>query len=174
MPVGKGLVVSEIFEKIEKPVYGEQSRKAAKMDAFNNPPLYKKLIDNFNNKTLPNEDGLENLLKSKEYQVHSSTAARAARVFYENGRSIGIIDSSNRLTFLKPNTNGQDKKLDSGNSGSEVGDDNEGSLVKILVPFGKSGDSERGYVLIPKNYTNKHLNKMIKFLDALKDEDFEA
>ena len=120
------------------------------------------------------EDGLTNLLKSKEYQVHSNTAAKAARVFYENSRSMNIIDSSNRLTFIMPKIDGKsDEKSDSsGNGGQHVTED-EKDLVKIVIPFGKSGDGKKAYVLLPKDYTNKDLKKIGKFLTALEDDDEE-
>jgi len=140
---------------------------------MSNPALYRRLIEAFNNKTLPNEEGLSNLLKSKEYQVHSNTASKAARVFYENGRSVGVIDGSNRLTFIMPKESNskQEEKPDSSKNSDDDTDNNEEGLVKITIPFGKSGDSKKAYVLLPKDYTDKDLKKIGKFLTALQDDD---
>ncbi len=179
VPVGKGLQVSRLYERIETPIYGDTDRKAAKVEAFNNSPLYKKLIENFNNRILPNEEGLSNALKTKDYGVNSVTCGKAAKVFYENGRAIGIIDGNNRLGFIQPkpsngvpaiNNTPPTEQNNNGESSNKDQNDDE-SLVRIVVPFGKSGDSKKAFVLLPKDYTNKDLNKIGKFLEALKDEE---
>jgi hypothetical protein len=179
-PVGKGLVVSQLYEKIEAPVYGEADRKSAKMEAFNNSPLYRKLIENFNNRILPNEEGLANALKTKEYGVNPVTCGKATKVFYENGRAIGVIDSNNRLGFILPKSNsgnGQqttpihgDQNKDSNKPPKENDEDLNGH-VKIIVPFGKAGAGQSAYVFLPKEYSNKDLKKIGKFLTALEDDE---
>lgn len=99
----KGIVVKELYQKIAAPIYGEEGKRAAMIEAFANPPLYKKLIQEYNNKILPNETGLANLLATKEYGIHSNSTARAAKIFFENGKSLDIIDNNNRLRYIVPN-----------------------------------------------------------------------
>jgi hypothetical protein len=99
----KGVITTELFQNTETS-NSEDERKAALIVAFGNPPLYKKLIENFNNKVLPNEIGLAELLRSKDYGIHTNTSSRAARVFFENGKALDLIDSNNRLRYLQMKT----------------------------------------------------------------------
>jgi len=114
----KGVIVTDLFQQIEAPVYGEPGKKASMTEALNNPPIYRKLIDTYNGKILPNEDGLANLLKTKEYSVNSNSAARAAKIFFENGKLTDIIDGSNRLRYILPSTNGVSSNNGDGNANS--------------------------------------------------------
>lgn len=98
----KGVSVNELFQKIETPAYGDQGKKAAIIEALYNPPLYKKLIDGYNGKIIPNETGLGNLFATKEYGVNSNTSAKAAKVFFENAKQVEIVDSSYRLRYIMP------------------------------------------------------------------------
>lgn len=102
----KGVIVTDLFEKIDAPVFGEEGKKNAMLEAFINVPIYKRLVDSYNNKVLPDEEGLANLLKTKEYGVNSNSSARASKVFYANGKLLDIIDANNRLRYIAPLGNG--------------------------------------------------------------------
>lgn len=179
VPIGKGLSVGQLYERIEAPVYGDTDRKAAKIEAFNNSPIYKKLIEAFNNRILPNEEGLANALKSKDYGVNPITCDKAAKVFFENGRSLGIIDSNNRLGFILPKVTAVNPLSNTSIDDRDTSDQNKpldpqedlNDHVKIIVPFGKSGAGKSAFLYLPKEYTNKDLKKIGKFLTALEDEE---
>ena len=103
----RGVIITDLFQQIEAPIFGDMGRRNTMIEALSNPPIYRKLIDSFNGKMLPDEEGLANLLKSKEYGVNSNSATRAAKIFYENGRSLDIIDSNKRLRYITSNVNNQ-------------------------------------------------------------------
>lgn len=59
---------------------------------------------------MPDETGLYNLLTSKDYGVNKNSALRAVKVFIENGKTLEIIDSNNRLQYLPPTENREEIK----------------------------------------------------------------
>lgn len=100
---GSGYKVTSLLQKIDAPVYPEDSIKA-KIEALGHPPLYKQLIEKFNGKILPPEEGLKNhIATTKEYGIIENSAERAAKIFLENFRNLGLIDENNRLRYLIPN-----------------------------------------------------------------------
>lgn len=185
--VGKGFVVSSLYDKMEAPVYGEQESKAAKIEAFGNVPLYKKIIDAKNNSILPNEAGLINLFKSKEFGINHGTAAKAVKTFFENAFALGLVDTAtNRFTYILPKINngsGAERKPEKNNNNNtdyvppsiNNTEDKYAGLEEVSVPFGKAGDMRKGYFLLPSDYSNKDLKRMSKLLKALEfDEDEES
>ena len=66
-----------------------------------NPSLYQKLINEFNGKILPPEEGMVNHLKNV-YKFIPTSAVKAAKMFFENIRYVGIIDANKRLRYITP------------------------------------------------------------------------
>ena len=96
---GQGYKVTSLINKIDNPVMPEDVVNT-KIEALGKPYHYKKIIHVYNGKILPPEDGLANLLKTKEYGVIANSAPITARVFFENFKSVGLIDEGNRLKYL--------------------------------------------------------------------------
>lgn len=60
-----------------------------KMKCFQLPPLYAKLIDRFNGRSLPNVTQLGNIL-FQDYKIVKTVIAKAAKCFLENAELMGI------------------------------------------------------------------------------------
>jgi hypothetical protein len=137
---GSGYKPTELFVKINKPTY-EDDKNAAIYEALQNPPLYKKLLQEFNGKVLPDEKGFANFLINK-FGFKSYAIPKIVKAFYENFREYGAIDSSNKLRFLKPSSKGGsiDVKLpDAEDSKDETPDEQKGGkdnqLYKQPIPL---------------------------------------
>ena len=98
---GKGYRISPLYNKIELPTSIEE-KNGALLTAMNNPHVYKRIIEDYNGKVLPaNEEMFSNLLVTS-YGMIKTSSERASKIFNENAKSLGIIDSNNRLRFIMP------------------------------------------------------------------------
>jgi hypothetical protein len=79
---GSGYRATDLFSKIERPVY-ESDRNKAILEALANAPLYRKLIDEFNGKILPDEKGMTNHLE-KNFGIKPYLIQKVVRVFFKN------------------------------------------------------------------------------------------
>lgn len=164
----KGVSVTDLFQKIENPIYGDAGKKAAMMEAIMNPPLYKKLIDTFNGKIIPNESGLANLFATKEYGVNSNSSIKAAKVFFENGKALDIIDASNRLRYIIPTLDGNGN--DSNNNEEKPRDNEEKApppidsqkMFELPIDLG----STTAFLKYPRNITSDEIEILKIMLDA--------
>ena len=97
---GKGYQPSSLYDQYVNPIY-EEDKKKVLLRILIQPDLYKRLIDEFNGKILPSEPGLVNHLKGI-YKLNANSAIRAAKIFLENLRFVGVLDNSNRLRYITP------------------------------------------------------------------------
>lgn len=92
---GKGHVVNgEICKILRKPQDGEES--AILLKAFTSPEVYKKIIQDWNNKQIQSEKALDIYL-SRNFGFTDKGAALCSKVFIENAKSLGLIDSDNNF-----------------------------------------------------------------------------
>lgn len=163
----KGIVVKELYQDIA------EGKKTALLEAFANPPLYRRLIQEYNNKILPNEAGLAKLLSTKEYGINSNSATRAAKIFFENGKSLDVIDSNNRLRYIIPNNLSNSKTEDiveeaevtkpkkSANNHSRSESDDE-TMFELPIDLGTS----TAYLKYPRTINSSEIAIMKIMLDA--------
>lgn len=102
---GQGYVPGAFYDKYTNPVFESDKTKVC-LQMFANPDLYKRLINEYNGKSLPNETGLSNHLKS-DFELNPNSAIKAAKIFFENCRDLNLIEAGNRLKFIIPESNGQ-------------------------------------------------------------------
>ncbi len=100
----KGYLPGDLFDKYMNPVFDDDQKKAL-LHIMNSPSLYKKLIEELNGKTIPTEAGLANHLKGS-YGLNPNSTERAAKVFFENARYLGIVDNTRRMRFIIPDAHG--------------------------------------------------------------------
>lgn len=106
---GKGYIPSDLYRRLKNP-HQEDDVRVCKLSMFRNAPLYGKIIDNLNNHQLPaSERMLANRLKDEPYLINTNSADRAAKVFFENARELGLLAANNTLKFsLKNVDEGED------------------------------------------------------------------
>jgi hypothetical protein len=89
---GGKVYITERARQIVAPVMPEDAIKA-KMEAFLNVPLFKRVFERVRGATLPQDIGLRNLF-SHEFQVPSAKTALAVRLFKDSARQTGFYDAA--------------------------------------------------------------------------------
>lgn len=95
---GMGYRPTSLYREIVSPTF-EHERSMAIYSALTNPILYKKIIEEFNGKLLPNEKGFSNYLVTK-FSFKSYAIPKIVRAFFANFKD--SIDQNNRLRFVEP------------------------------------------------------------------------
>jgi len=138
------------------------------LTAINNPPVYKRLISDYNGKVLPSNDEMFTNLLMANYGMIKNSAEAAVKVFTRNAKSLGIIDHTNRLRYLLPvinnNTshiNQEAQKLDDGKTFQKppVIDDN---MFEQPIDLGE----KTAYLKYPRNITTDEIEILKIMLDA--------
>jgi predicted nucleotide-binding protein len=69
----------------------DEERLSAMRAAMEHVPLFKKMLDHYNNGRLPSAQVLKGALERPPFNVPSAWSAEAARVFEETGRVTGVV-----------------------------------------------------------------------------------
>lgn len=169
---GKGYRVTDFGISIIRPEYTDASFiKKKLLEAFNTPALYKKLIERYNSKSLPNREGLTNILITDYGLNANSTGPKASYTFLENCAYLGINEGG-RLRFFMP-------KIGPENPGTGVvpplstppkkDEEVREDETVILIPL-KQGQ-KKARLILPNGFDSKDLSRISKFVDALKDDE---
>jgi len=95
---GSGYKPTDLFTRIETPVF-IADQEAAILQALSNAPLYRIIIDEFNGRILPDEQGMTNYLV-KNFGIKPYLIQKVVKVFFKNFKEHGLIDGNNRLGVL--------------------------------------------------------------------------
>lgn len=165
------------------PTHDEQ-KKDAKLRAFLNVPLYKKLVEKYENQALPSPDKLANTLLGKDYGLTKSTKDLAVDNFISSLEQLGLLingilllkqsgDQTEDVTLKKTEENNQEDIIC---NKSETESYSSDKCYQFEIP---ALNGEAAVVRIPRNITNKDLdfikmyieNMLPTFLDNLRTED---
>lgn len=92
---GKGYAPTELFRRYMNPVHDGDERKYM-LEMFKKPSLYAKIIEEQNGHVLPTDSRrFGNMLKDEPYNVTEYASERAARIFLENAKNLGLMDANN-------------------------------------------------------------------------------
>lgn len=94
---GMGYRPSSLFVSIYRPI-NEESKKEAIIEAFKSPALYSALIAQYENEMIPSEVPLSNIILH-HHNISEGANIKAASIFIENARSLGLLTSENILTL---------------------------------------------------------------------------
>ncbi len=160
---GKGYQATPLFTSILSPEF-ESQRRPRQLEAFNNPQLYKNLIERYNSKPLPPSSGIANILL--EYGIHENSRLKAANIFIENCNYLGINEGG-RLRYFIPNIN----NTENNNGNSEVSDNDLKNKQNPAVPqtiFELPIDlgGNTAYLRYPRNITTAEIKILKIMLDA--------
>lgn len=115
----EGYKPTALFTKIYRPLPNENIRDS-KLEAFNCPELYKKIISECNNQ-IHTIDSLSTIL-FRNYKVSEGAAPFAAKIFLENAKELLLIDEQNLLNI----------------DGAKIDD-----ALEVLEDIGSKGEPER-------------------------------
>lgn len=188
-----GYKPTQRFERIRKPL-NEQEKKDALLECFKNPTLYEGLIAEFSGNILPVQIGLSTILYRK-YHISESASEKAAEIFIENARNLGLLNDENRLIISSQNADNTEQNIDSipiVETETVTKHTTNNYLLQSPTPkFTKPANEQQSTIVnnpdansidiplrsgqfiaklvVPKDVTNEDLNKIAKFIEALRE-----
>ena len=164
----------------------ELDTRRAIVESFLSAPLYRKIVERYENQALPSQDKLSNILLL-EYNLTKSAKDIAAAKFIENAEQVGILKNGiillesdeNDIDSFEDESSSKDSKEVSENSTAESKEEvltsMEPSAYCFTIPT-LSGSVAK--VIIPQNVTEKDLdfitlyieNMLPTFISNLKEE----
>ena len=157
----RGYIPTELYRKYAEPKEDNHEAKV-KLQIFKSVPLYAKIIENLNNHTLPSDEKrFANILKDEPYNVNSNSTERAARVFFQNCRDLGILVNGTLKFGVADHVKKDEPKPPAGGGQPADKDDR---LIEITVPLLKG----RAIVKFPEEYTDRDLDKISRIVLAYK------
>lgn len=167
---GTGYKVSPLFVKIHKPL-NEAEKKGAVIDSLKSCNMINKLLKDYEGHVVPQLPGITNNIV-RTFDLKESLAQKVAEIFLSNLRDFSLIDESNNLSLNvetkadeKPSS---DDKTPPSKNNFESKPEDQGVTV-IPIPLKALG--KKAYLHLPDGYTDADLNRIAKFVNALKDDD---
>lgn len=178
---GKGYLPSDLYRRYTEPVHDNDEAKA-KLAMFKSVPLYLKIIEQLNGHQLPaDEKRFANLLKGDPYNVNPNSSDRAAKIFFENCRILGLRDQTGKFRFsditiqangsANPNKNPEDQKPPPPFVPGEP------ELFTLPIPLGGKRKAYLQYPLLDLSKKDiRVIKKALDFIESsiLTDEEIEA
>lgn len=87
----ENISLTELGERATAAGASGEDRLNAMRQAMENVPLFKRMLDHYNNARLPSREVLKGTLEKSPFNVPSEWSAEAARVFEETGRLTGVV-----------------------------------------------------------------------------------
>ncbi len=175
---GDGYKLTDLFLNIAHPKNDKEYKESIVL-SLNASDMFKKLNEAFNNKRLPALQGIINTL-IRDNSLKEAAATKVATIYIENLKDFGLIDS-NGFVCLTPTIGSVENKHNS----PDVGDTpppppppppnnmqnfappDIPNVIDVLIPLkGK----RQAHLFIPDEYGDEDLVRIIKFVDALKNE----
>jgi len=181
---GEGYKPTLLFEKIKKPLPNENVNDAL-IECFQNPALYKRLINDLREKQLPSEKGLANTL-DRTYGLKGNAANVAAKVFLKNVQALGLLANGNILKLDAGYIPFEETESDNSEGEVEKATKNTQPLLiqapveqkQIQQPLEPSktqtrvinvllkGENREAKLTLPTDFTEADLKRIVKVLDA--------
>lgn len=180
---------TQLFLTIYKPK-SDKIKEDALIACLKNPKLYQALIQKFENDIVPSKVGL-GIQLFHDHSVADNVSEKAASIFIENLQILKLLDGENvfRLNAFQQNESETTEVKETQLATQELPtveaseESRKPSIipniereintnidapesVPIVIPF-KSG--RRAKLVVPENVTNDELDKIIKFIDALRE-----
>lgn len=97
----EGITLTERAKNILSPIYPSDAQKA-KLEAYFNVELYRRVFDDFEGRALPSNEGLQNLL-TNDYKVVPKQVPQALRNLMESANTAGLFSlTGNRTMMVRP------------------------------------------------------------------------
>ena len=163
---GKGYQPSGLFQRINMPE-SDVAKRNSLIEALKSPSIYNSLIEKYNGQVLPQEAGLANTLVL-DFKVNKAASERAAKVFFDNCKYLGVIDQNNKLrliTNLNAPPNGKEPEKNTDKGGLENQPSGDQSLFSQTISL--SGNKV-AYLNYPKSsMTSKDIEILKIMVNAI-------
>ncbi len=162
----KSLAVTELARSIFFPTRGESQELQLLLEAFRSPPLYKKLIEQYEGKELP--ETLPNILYN--FGVAQSKIKRAAKVFKQSALFAHALDENDKLRT----TSIEAQESETSETALSLAQTQQTQVDVTLRGYHDLSVSlSNGQILklsIPANISKQDVEKIKKMLDVLVGE----
>lgn len=128
---------TQLASQIYAPVQASDAQRA-KVQAFLNVELFRKIYERFKGQPLPNSEGLENLLRT-QLKVVPAQIKNALRVMQESAESAGFFDAAGRGRLVIPLSANTKAAAASQGSGGQL----EDATLSATATVGSSVKSDR-------------------------------
>lgn len=169
-----GYKVSPLFLKLYRPV-DDRERAESAIIALNNFPLFNTWINQYSGQLLPPIDGLSNMLERDGYSAKAARTVSGS--FIKSLTEYRLLGSKNVLTVTatplmeqnqEPQTSSPTAESVSQNNPQSIGMDD--TIHEILVPL---REGRKAFIQIPKDFDDRDLRRIAKFVGALETEDLD-
>lgn len=182
----EGYKPTDLYRKIKRPLPSEDVKDFYK-ECFQKPELYKKLIKDFNEKQLPQLNGLSNIL-DRNYGVKGAAATLASKIFLTNLQWIECIGEGNTLKLdggitpieeVTPDNIDQIEKNNSSNQPKNttilLNPSNENTFINQKqqvnsqvkeIPVFLKGIGREAKIILPIDFTDEDILKVSKVLSG--------
>jgi hypothetical protein len=183
LKAGDGYKSTHRFEKIKKPLPSENVNDTL-IECFQEPALYKRLINDLREKQLPSEKGLANTL-DRTYGVKGNAANVAAKVFLKNVQALGLLGTGNVLkldnayipfeetseedTEEIPQVINEQPKLLAASTDQKPQVESKQQVQNLNtreIPVFLQGDKREARLVLPIDFTEDDLKRVVKVLSA--------
>jgi hypothetical protein len=186
MKTKSGYKPSLSFLKIYKPI-SEDERREALIDCLLKPDLYKKLLLQFKDSTVPTASALATIL-FRNHNIAEAASESAAEIFIKNLNDLSLLDNENNLLLNRDISDLEESQT--GSPKEEPAKNHTGAKqpqVKIIrkqehhqfneeqihpetypIPIPLKGNRV-ATLIIPKDIQNEDLDKIVRFIDALRE-----
>jgi hypothetical protein len=169
---GVGYKVTALAIKIFHPE-NDSEKISSIVESLRAPDLFNELLNEFNNQVVPSQVGITNII-IRRYKFKSVVAERIAEIFIDNIKDYNLINPKNMLV-LDNKTRIKNAEIKIQETGPAIDSiraetkegyrQNQQGIVDILIPLkGK----RQAHLLIPEEYAEEDLDRIAKFVEALK------
>jgi hypothetical protein len=164
---GTGYKVTNLFIKIHKPV-NEHEKKNAIAESLKSPEIFSKLINEYVGHPVPLQSGLTNQI-SRNFDLKENIAEKVAEIFTTNLREFGFLNSRNEL-ILDDTSKGagvkKDEVVEPKKEPPFVPVKEDENFIDIPIPL--KSTKQKARLILPETYTEEDLDRIAKFVEALK------
>lgn len=172
---GVGYKVTPLAIKIFHPE-NDSEKIASIIESLKSSDLFNDLINQFNGQVVPSLNGVTNIL-IRRFDFKSIIAEKVAEIFIDNLKQYNLINPKNVLVVENKKDNGVVNNKTQESLNNQTIDSNstkldekkfaiEPGIVDIVIPLKSS--NQKAHLLIPENYKEEDLDRIAKFVDALK------
>lgn len=147
----------------------DKQRKNAKLQAFLNVPLYKKLIEKYENQALPAMDKLANILLGKEFGLTKNTKDSAVEYFVKSLEQLGLLVNGVLILDALESKDSVMQEEETVQKGNEI---EEATLEKEILEKHYTFEipilsGETAVVKIPQSVTDKDLDFIQLYIENM-------
>lgn len=167
---GTGFCITEIGYKIIRPTEPEEEIQKYKINCFKLPPLYEKLISDYNGKSIPTSKIFENILMNN-YGITPNVANLVASKFIETANELGVIlngilDLENPIKSNNKETN-ENLVSDANNVDTNLEKEEADALgedSKLVIPMNNNRSAK---LIMPQNVEKKEAEYVLQMINIM-------